>query len=191
MRCFACTLLLSVQVGGKSKAANSQYSPDKTRISSDQGETDQGIRSLINCYKSRNRIVLLADDKYELFPYDLKQHTYVVLGFYRIVHYWGNVDVSQRRKKAHYSFAAEYEEVVNDKSRCVKYKFAFQWCNEQGRTLVDSPSWYVSRRLSPLKGQSSDPGLVNQEECRNAEAVDGNSVSSVLRGACVSLLGWL
>jgi len=27
---------------------------------------------------------------------------------------------------------------VNDKSRCVKFKFAFQWCDEQGE-----PWWIV------------------------------------------------
>lgn len=124
--------------GGKSKAADT-YSLDGKRISSDQGESDHGVRSLINCYKSKSRIVLLADDRYKLFPYDLGRHTYVVLGFYRVIYYWGKVERTARKTRRSLAILiAEYEEALNDNSRCVKFKFAFQWCDEQGE-----PWWTV------------------------------------------------
>lgn len=59
--------------------------------SSDQDAQDKSVRSLLNNYTERIPLVLLADDKYALFPFDLavSGYTYVVLGFYRIIHAWG------------------------------------------------------------------------------------------------------
>ena len=58
-------------------------------IAKDQAEDDISVRAL---FESKNRslpVALIADDNYRLFPYDLGQHTYVVLGLYRIVDAWG------------------------------------------------------------------------------------------------------
>ncbi len=59
---------------------------------SDQHEGDNSVRALLHTYRLRKEIALLIDDRYPLFPYDLsakKDCTYVVLGFYHIVHAWG------------------------------------------------------------------------------------------------------
>lgn len=60
-----------------------------TVVSSNQGEDDRSVRSLLNSYAGRVPVVLVADDKYQLFPWDLGKYTYAVLGFYWIVAAWG------------------------------------------------------------------------------------------------------
>jgi hypothetical protein len=60
---------------------------------------------------------------------------YVVLGFYRIAHAWGNVFWSPGSLTASslFSFiAAESQSASNERGRVVRYKFAFQWCESQG-----------------------------------------------------------
>ena len=49
------------------------------------------VRALLDNYRSGRPLVLMVDDKYALFPYDLasKGVTYTVLGFYSIVYAWG------------------------------------------------------------------------------------------------------
>lgn len=59
-------------------------------VSSNQRDDDYSVRSLLNSYAARVPIALIADDKYQLFPWDLGKHTYAVLGFYWIVAAWGN-----------------------------------------------------------------------------------------------------
>ena len=58
---------------------------------SHQSSDDKSVRALLNTYRRRLPLVLLADDKYALFPYDLRAegYTYVVLGYYWIVDAWG------------------------------------------------------------------------------------------------------
>ena len=79
-------------------------------------------------------LVLLIDDRYALFPYDLatKGYTYVVLGFYHIVHAWGKSLCRSRRKtRLHTSSLAEREFVSNDRHSVIRWKFAFEWCEKQ------------------------------------------------------------
>lgn len=59
----------------------------------DQEATDKSVRALLKSYTDKRPLVLLADDKYALFPYDLSASgcTYVVLGLYWISHAWGMI----------------------------------------------------------------------------------------------------
>jgi len=70
-------------------------------------------------YEESRPLVLLADDKYDKFPYDLSTpgsvYPYIVLGFFWIPYAW-----------------AEYEAPSTDNRSVVRWKFAFQWCEEQG-----------------------------------------------------------
>lgn len=58
---------------------------------SDQQADDKSVRALLDNYWSGRPLVLLMDDKYARFPYDLssKGVAYAVLGFYSIVYAWG------------------------------------------------------------------------------------------------------
>lgn len=58
---------------------------------SDQLAQDKSVRALLNNFHHGRPLVLLIDDKYALFPYDLgsKDVTYAVLGFYTVSHVWG------------------------------------------------------------------------------------------------------
>jgi hypothetical protein len=60
------------------------------RMADDQLAIDTSVHALLNNHKLNTPLVLLVDDKYALFPYDLAASnvTYAVLGFYRIAHVW-------------------------------------------------------------------------------------------------------
>jgi hypothetical protein len=77
--------------GGKAKALHSKNRSMVLRGPEDQTEDDKSVHALLNNYRSRRPLVLLADDNYKLFPYDLSTdgYTYVVLGLYWITHAWG------------------------------------------------------------------------------------------------------
>ena len=50
------------------------------------------MRALLNTYRMQLPLVLIIDDRYAPFPYDLSAKpdcTYVVLGFYHIARAWG------------------------------------------------------------------------------------------------------
>ncbi|KAH9034180.1 hypothetical protein EDB84DRAFT_1251777, partial [Lactarius hengduanensis] len=102
--------------GGKAKALHSKNGRQEVRGPGDQSEDDPSIRALLDNHKCGRPLVLLADDNYRLFPFDLTAngYTYVVLGLYWITHGW-----------------AELQQVSGG-SRVVRYKFVFQWCEGQG-----------------------------------------------------------
>ncbi|KAG5735780.1 hypothetical protein E4T56_gene7845, partial [Termitomyces sp. T112] len=104
--------------GGKAESAHSRQGKSTTRAADDQLAQDKSIRALLTNYREYRPLVLLIDDKYALFPYDLRPKgiTYAVLGFYTISHAW-----------------AEYHPAENMRGRVVRYKFAFQWCDGQGQ----------------------------------------------------------
>jgi hypothetical protein len=62
-----------------------------SRLADDQVATDKSVSALLNNYRCHRPLVLLVDDKYALFPYDLagSDVTYAVLGLYQITHAWG------------------------------------------------------------------------------------------------------
>jgi hypothetical protein len=86
-----------VHSGGKAEALHSRNRCREVRGPGDQLEDDISVRALLNNYKGRRPLVLLADDNYRLFPFDLTAggYTYVVLGFYWITHAWGGSALSR------------------------------------------------------------------------------------------------
>lgn len=61
-----------------------------------QSFKDHSVNALVKNWQTKEPLVLIADDKYEHFPFDLtrghdggKGYAYVVLGYYFIRHYWG------------------------------------------------------------------------------------------------------
>lgn len=63
----------------------------ETQMAEDQLAQDNSVRALLCNWKAVRPLVLLADDRYKLFPYNLSAsgYTYVVLGYYYITHAWG------------------------------------------------------------------------------------------------------
>lgn len=63
----------------------------ETQMAEDQLAQDKSVRALLRNYMEKRPLVLLADDRYKLFPYNLAASDcmYVVLGFYYITHAWG------------------------------------------------------------------------------------------------------
>lgn len=73
---------LSPRRGGKNEILS--------RSAMDQSAKDVSVRSLINTRNSESPVILLADDSYKYFPYDLaaRGYCYVVLGAYVITDAW-------------------------------------------------------------------------------------------------------
>jgi hypothetical protein len=80
-----------VSSGGKAEALHSKNGRLEIQGPRDQLEDDRSVRALLNNYKSGRPLVVLADNNYALFPFDLTAngYTYVVLGLYWIAHAWG------------------------------------------------------------------------------------------------------
>ncbi|OCB90685.1 hypothetical protein A7U60_g2120 [Sanghuangporus baumii] len=104
--------------------------------SGDQRDHDASVRALLYNYRVGHPLVLLIDDKYAPFPFDLEGKMYVVLGLYWIVNAWAEKDV------------VEIDGKVETRT---KYKFAFQYCEGQG-----SPWWLVNS-ADILKGVVHGP----------------------------------
>ncbi|KAF9227346.1 hypothetical protein BS17DRAFT_775348 [Gyrodon lividus] len=122
--------------GGKSESTlESRIRPRRHQAAQDQEASDKSVRALLKTYKECRPLVLLADDKYALFPYDLaaSKYTYVVLGMYWISRAW-----------------AECQPTSDGLKRIVRWKFAFQWCEGQA-----DPWWMTQKKM---KLQSSDLG---------------------------------
>ncbi|KAJ7352130.1 hypothetical protein DFH08DRAFT_858004 [Mycena albidolilacea] len=121
--CFACDgKIIISHGGGKAESARVDRGKVITKNAEDQRADDSSVSSLLENYQRGQPLVLLIDDKYGLFPFDLTSRgVYMaVLGFYRIIHAW-----------------AEYQpSSSNAKGQVVRYKFAFQWCEGQ-----DEPWW--------------------------------------------------
>lgn len=77
--------------GGKAESVHTKAGQHTVREADDQHEEDKSVRALLRTYQMKRPLVLIIDDRYALFPYDLatKGYTYVVLGFYHIAHAWG------------------------------------------------------------------------------------------------------
>ncbi|KII92770.1 hypothetical protein PLICRDRAFT_155572 [Plicaturopsis crispa FD-325 SS-3] len=120
--------------GGKSESVHSKEGHSVIQQAQDQLANDKSVRALMKNYEDLRPLVLLADDRYSLFPYDLGGHgcAYAVLGFYQITHAW-----------------AEYQPTGNGESRVVRYKFSFQWCDGQG------DPWWIPGGSVPSCGPST------------------------------------
>ena len=73
-----------------------------------QTSKDPSVNALVKNWQTKEPLVLIADDKYEHFPFDLtrghddgKGYAYVVLGYYFIRNYWGLVSSLEVIKGAH------------------------------------------------------------------------------------------
>jgi F420-dependent methylenetetrahydromethanopterin dehydrogenase len=55
-----------------------------------QSDSDLSVRALLNTHDKGLPVVLVADDNYRKFPYNIKTHGmgYVVLGAYIIIRAW-------------------------------------------------------------------------------------------------------
>ena len=91
--------------------------------------------------------MLIADDKYDHFPFDLtrgpdggKGYAYVVLGYYFIRHYWGQCSPTDGENKALTALIAEKHPADNGEGSAVRFKFAFQYCGEGDPWWTKSPS---------------------------------------------------
>ncbi|KAF8145469.1 hypothetical protein K438DRAFT_1871990 [Mycena galopus ATCC 62051] len=128
--CFECDgKLIISHGGGKAESSRKERGQLISKAAEDQRADDSSVRALLENYRYGQPLVLLIDDKYGPFPFDLaSQGVYMaVLGFYRIIHVW-----------------AEYQPSTSNASgRVVRYKFAFQWCEGQ-----DEPWWSTQDRNS-------------------------------------------
>lgn len=85
--------------GGKAQSIHTHHRQSVAQEAEDQLAKDKSVQALLSNFRSRRPLVLLIDDKYALFPYDLgsKGVTYAVLGFYTIIHAWGKKHVGFSR----------------------------------------------------------------------------------------------
>ncbi|KAJ4468124.1 hypothetical protein J3R30DRAFT_3346674 [Lentinula aciculospora] len=113
--------------GGKAQSLHQLKGQTKLKLADDQKAEDKSVRALLTNYRQQIPLVLLIDDRYALFPYNLggKNIAYAVLGVYNITHAW-----------------AEHE-VTTSGQRHVRFKFSFQWCEDQGE-----PWWHASNDKS-------------------------------------------
>ncbi|KAG1746285.1 hypothetical protein EDD22DRAFT_918224 [Suillus occidentalis] len=145
--------------GGKSESIlDYRVGPARFQQAQDQEATDKSVRALLRSYTDKRPLVLLADDKYAPFPFDLGASgcTYVVLGSYWISHAW-----------------AEYQPASNGCGRVVRWKFAFQWCEGQGNP------WWTSFK-------SDNVGILNNtmRDCQSAPRQDPSPPNAVANEAC-------
>jgi hypothetical protein len=81
--------------GGKAESITSRGGSIGIKPASNQLAEDRSVRALLETYRKSQPLVLVCDDRYTHFPFDLSDEcTYVVLGFYRIIHFWGSVVMS-------------------------------------------------------------------------------------------------
>ncbi|KAF5370626.1 hypothetical protein D9758_001831 [Tetrapyrgos nigripes] len=110
--------------GGKAESLSVIRGRPQVRFAEDQDAGDLSIRALLNNYSQQIPLVLLIDEKYQHFPYKFPESGtigYAILGLYTITHVW-----------------QEFEEKTT--GRVVRFKFAFQWCEDQG------PPWWWWKR---------------------------------------------
>ncbi|KZT66370.1 hypothetical protein DAEQUDRAFT_730349 [Daedalea quercina L-15889] len=148
--------------GGKAESIHSQKGVHKSQEAADQLEGDKSVRALLNTHAMQRPLALLVDDKYSLFPFDLAAdgYTYVVLGFYRIAHAW-----------------AEEQPAQNASGSVVRYKFAFQWCDEQGTPWWMTGTTFLSSPCGEVQASSTIPDTATSYESHLTPVV---SVSSDL-----------
>ncbi|KAF9004804.1 hypothetical protein BDQ17DRAFT_1354723 [Cyathus striatus] len=154
--------------GGKAESTLIHRGQSYVQQAGDQLANDKSVRALLNNFRERRPLVLLVDDKYAHFPYDLDGRgiTYAVLGFYMIINAW-----------------AEYQPAANDRGRVVRYKFAFQWCDSQG-----TPWWIRPDDGKRLLGSHTSKGdwdgrPVKKRKCKLSELRSPDDTD--LYGECV------
>ncbi|KAJ7613361.1 hypothetical protein DFH06DRAFT_1014905, partial [Mycena polygramma] len=132
--------LIISHAGGKAQTSRTHRGQLITRPAADQRPNDIPVKALMHNYHQGIPLVVLIDDRYPFFPLDLaKSGVYMtVLGFYRIIHAWGNS-----------LFTLAEQHTTAEGTTVVRYKFAFQWCAGQGE-----PWWSENYDPDPLKPRS-------------------------------------
>lgn len=134
-------------------------------------DTDPTVRALLNNYKQRLPLVLIADDHYAPFPYDLGKKMYVILGMYWIVAAWGmfftllikNVQNVKKRDLAEKDVERNENYMETDSPEyCtrIRYKFAFQYYEGQGK-----PWWLRSESPSEDTNPVCDTDIDDESDC--------------------------
>ncbi|KAJ3475801.1 hypothetical protein NLI96_g11593 [Meripilus lineatus] len=126
--------------GGKAESLHKNHGRIETHTASDQLADDKSVRALLRTYEMKKPVVLIIDDKYALFPFDLD--------------------------------GKGSEKQPSPEGCVVRYKFAFQWCEEQGQP------WWI--QMDPTLDQSLEtfaPGL-------NPGAVTSTSSSDPIFKTC-------
>ncbi|KZV70713.1 hypothetical protein PENSPDRAFT_579053 [Peniophora sp. CONT] len=120
-------LIISHGGGGKPEASlcNHTRAQHKDAETGDQHLEDKSVQALLSNWRNHYPVVLLADDHYALFPFDLakENYVYVILGYYWVTNVW-----------------AECDGVRSNGEKIVRYKVAFQWCDGQGDPWWSPPS---------------------------------------------------
>ncbi|PBK79909.1 hypothetical protein ARMGADRAFT_1172179 [Armillaria gallica] len=127
--------------GGKAESiSHSKGHRHEKQAASDQNAEDFSVRALLKNFRNNTPVALLIDDKYVHFPFSLgaRDITYAVLGFYKITHFW-----------------SELQPANNDRGRVVRYKFAFQWYESQGQ-----PWWWLTSEDLPITNTDA-PTAIN------------------------------
>ncbi|KAK6996677.1 2OG-FeII-Oxy-2 domain-containing protein [Favolaschia claudopus] len=135
--------------GGKAESARKDGPTVISKAAEDQRADDSSVRALLENYRRAQPLVLLIDDKYSSFPFDLSSRgVYMaVLGFYRIIHAW-----------------AEYQpSTSNANGRVVRWKFAFQWCEGQ-----DEP-WWLEQMNSMDAAEAGTAGVDATQSNQNMQ----------------------
>jgi hypothetical protein len=126
-------------------------------MADDQLAIDTSVHALLNNHKRDVPLVLLVDDKYALFPYDLTASdvTYAVLGFYRITHVWSKTFSFAVTFKSLLCIVAECQPAQNNRGAVLRYKFCFQWCESQGNPWWWPPNGEIESIISSISYSST------------------------------------
>ncbi|KAJ4498242.1 hypothetical protein C8R41DRAFT_166179 [Lentinula lateritia] len=143
--------------GGKAESVQQLKGETKVKHAEDQKAEDKSVRALLTNYRQQIPLVLLIDDRYALFPYNLggKNITYAVLGVYNITHAW-----------------AEYETTKSGQKH-VRFKFSFQWCKEQGE-----PWWHATKDKIVEERATLMPVVSSIEDTIDASPENDNARTS-------------
>ncbi|KAI0254135.1 hypothetical protein BJV78DRAFT_1122074 [Lactifluus subvellereus] len=149
--------------GGKAEALRSKNGRLEIQGPEDQLEDDRSVRALLNNYRTGRPLVVLADNNYVLFPFDLTGggYTYVVLGLYWIAHAW-----------------AELQQIDENHS-VVRYKFAFQWCEGQG-----DPWWTQGTEATPTSSSQPEKSRYCCPCCRSTSPLVYQDAPMCLQPSC-------
>ena len=172
---FQCVFRQWVSRGGKSESLHMKNRRLEIQGPTDQLEDDRSVRALLNNYRSGRPLVVLADNNYALFPFDLSAdgYTYVVLGLYWIAHAWGQYHMLHATCVIVLTNLPAELQLVDEDNSVVRYKFAFQWCEGQG-----DPWWLQGTEDEPDIAQAPNGQPHDREPGVNTAEERDNSTSS-------------
>jgi hypothetical protein len=83
-----CTVIYLIDLTRGGNSATDKIT-GKISLIEDQTLSSPSCAALVNSWKTKEPIVLIAGSGYELLPFNIKPKEYVVLGYYIISHAWG------------------------------------------------------------------------------------------------------